>query len=229
MLWPAGAGGAPSRSRARAPVEGRGSLPRTPTTPSIRVLGVGAEARGAASRGAGVLDSLPGAVRWAGSLCDSPPSCAPAVRLWGAVGSGLGLGPHADRWGCAVFLPPPRGGSPCGSWGTGNRSAVPGWGPGRCSPERSPSCAQARRGYLGRDRSLSLGPAAQVETRTRDPALHPRKGCGPRDGKGSRGGVSSPSALAPRAVDVITSESDNSNSRLVGSRLVRARVDSLRS
>lgn len=135
MLWPAGAGGAPSRSRARAPVEGRGSLPRTPTTPSIRVLGVGAEARGAASRGAGVLDSLPGAVRWAGSLCDSPPSCAPAVRLWGAVGSGLGLGPHADRWGCAVFLPPPPGGvslRELGDWKqvrrprVGARSVLPG-------------------------------------------------------------------------------------------------------
>lgn len=98
------------------------------------MLGVGAEARGAASRGAGVLDSLPGAVRWAGSLCDSPPSCAPAVRLWGAVGSGLGLGPHADRWGCAVFLPPPGGVSlrELGDWKqvrrprVGARSVLPG-------------------------------------------------------------------------------------------------------
>lgn len=128
MLWPAGAGGAPSRSRARAPVEGRGSLPRTPTTPSIRVLGVGAEARGAASRGAGVLDSLPGAVRWAGSLCDSPRRAPRQCVSGGLWVQGLGWG-RTRTGGAVPFFCPPRGGLPAGAGGLETGPPSPGGGP----------------------------------------------------------------------------------------------------
>lgn len=115
-------------------MEGRGSLPRTPTTPSIRVLGVGAEARGAASRGAGVLDSLPGAVRWAGSLCDSPRRAPRQCVSGGLWVQGLGWGRTRTGGAVPFFCPPPGGVSlrELGDWKqvrrprVGARSVLPG-------------------------------------------------------------------------------------------------------
>lgn len=173
-LAPAGVSSLP---RARAPAEGWGSLPRTPTTPSSPRLGVRAVAGGRQSLGLwGHRGPRPhhGATLWGATLCASspqfPPSCVPAVCLWRAAVEDLDWG----RTGCGGTV------SFLYTWGasagTGGLDHLvrcpPEWAPrplfpGALAPLRPGWCARptpkgvgskARGGDLGRDRSLSLAP-----------------------------------------------------------------------